>query len=889
MKYRRVLLVADLGGDVTDAGVTIRRVAPAAELLLVVAFAPVRAFAWFSGDDPGALNEAAAAPLDALRKAIEGAARRVEVTLVPDLDADQLAEMAKGEEIDLLAGTPSLPLRGIGALAELRTRLTLPVLWSPRAARGGGDRPIEHVRCEAVGSRALAAVTAFLRDQGDPALHATVVLPAPRERDLETALAIAGIEARVDLATPIEPPRGPVDLLVVARFPVVRLASNAVRAPLLILPPAAVAVPAVQRAIDVADLVDDRGTMRTSIHYAAGIGRCDPIPDQQVAFVSGGRVAAVVVTSNGEATLPAGVAGDSFGVFRAADQAANDHLRAIERRVQVVRPGTRPLVLFDAELADGALGQIASRSRPDAAEWLAVRLRPVRSCESIRGRLRKLGLSTRVADARAVLDEGAAFDVPEAVDPVRLARVGARMRAAGFPIAAIVYRGTHRPPTIGFAALTADEVALAPLTVQPPGPAPGTPGERLEATTGAALIPGNRIELELDNALARRWLLDAIAASRERVHIQLYMALDDDVGVPVEAALAQAGARGVTVRVVVDSVHGFEGSYGAHNPLFERLAARPGVQLLVSRPLTGVPSLEDFKQRDHRKVAIVDNAVALIGGRNLSHEYYAGFDEVDLTPRSTWRRVPWLDAGARIEGPAVAALERSFLDAWAVAGGVPFPIVEPPPAGSAPARLVVHHGLRDAYTLEAYLALIETATSHVYAVNGFPLILEIQHALLRAIARGVRVVTLFGNLTPTHDGKPFGGPWSTARTAATEMVHSRMDAIVAAGGEAYQFTVHQQPRWSAGLGVINPHVHAKVMSVDGRISSVGSANLDITAGYWENELMLVVEDESHARALEARIDELIAGSRRVDRSDLKWQRTAERRKWMRRWPGNLSV
>jgi phosphatidylserine/phosphatidylglycerophosphate/cardiolipin synthase-like enzyme len=251
--------------------------------------------------------------------------------------------------------------------------------------------------------------------------------------------------------------------------------------------------------------------------------------------------------------------------------------------------------------------------------------------------------------------------------------------------------------------------------------------------------------------------------------------------------------------------------------------------------------------------------------------------------------VPWLDAGARVEGPVVASLERSFLDAWTVAGGDSYVIIEQPAVGSSAARIVVHHGLRDACSLEAYLALIETAKSHVYIVNGFPLILEIQHALLRAIRRGVRVRALFGNLTPTHDGKPFGGPWSKARIAATELVHSRIDALVAAGGEGYQFAMCEQPSWSKGLGVVNPHVHAKVMSVDGQVCSIGSANLDITAGYWENEVMLIVEDELITRSLEMHIDQLIVSSQPVDRNDQEWQHTARRRKWMRHWPGVLSV
>jgi phosphatidylserine/phosphatidylglycerophosphate/cardiolipin synthase-like enzyme len=402
------------------------------------------------------------------------------------------------------------------------------------------------------------------------------------------------------------------------------------------------------------------------------------------------------------------------------------------------------------------------------------------------------------------------------------------------------------------------------------------------------LLTGNRIEVEMDNSKARRWLLEAIGKSRQRVHLQAYMALDDDVGRQIEAALAAAGARGVTVRVVIDSLHGLHGSLGLQNPLLERLGNRPGVDLRVLRPVTGAPSLEDLKQRDHRKVAIIDGALALMGGRNLSHEYYTGFEEVNLTTRSLWREVPWLDAGARVEGPAVEALERSFFQAWTEAGGSAFEVADIPEVGSSPARVVVHLGLRDASTLETYLALIETAKSHVYAVNGFPLILEIQHALLRALRRGVRVRALFGNLTPTHDGKRFEGPWGTARVAATELVASRIDTVAAAGGECYQLAMPEQLGW-AGLGVLKPHVHAKVMSVDGRVCSVGSANLDITAGYWENELLLLVEDPTIASALEAGIDQLIASSARVNRDEPAWQQTARRRGWMRHWPGVLSV
>jgi phosphatidylserine/phosphatidylglycerophosphate/cardiolipin synthase-like enzyme len=79
------------------------------------------------------------------------------------------------------------------------------------------------------------------------------------------------------------------------------------------------------------------------------------------------------------------------------------------------------------------------------------------------------------------------------------------------------------------------------------------------------------------------------------------------------------------------------------------------------------------------------------------------------------------------------------------------------------------------------------------------------------------------------------------------------------------------------------------MSADGRVCAVGSANLDITAGYWESELLLLVDDPAVTTALEARIEALIAGSDRIDRDDPAWQESARRRQWMRHWPGVLSV
>lgn len=882
MKYRRVLLVLDVRTEASRAITAIRRLAPDADHLIVLAHVVGHELPWLVDD------EQAAALLDRLKAAATEGARSVDVALAVGINANKVTDLARASQIDLLALVePSLRLGAIAA--EVRKRSTLAVLIV--GPSGATEPPTGDVLCVAIGSRARRLVGAFLHDQATPDLHARVLLaPGDRAGDLAADLDIAGIGARVSLVQGKDLLEQRVDLVVLPRWPGSLLASHPWRAPVLVLPHAAAAIGPLTRAIDVPDLVEVGGVLHARFLYAATVGREEPIPDQTVAFVARGRIAGTVTTTDGDAELPGDVGADHLGLYRASERHAADPLGAVEQEVRVVRPGARPVLLFDAGVGDDAVRRLAKLTGAGAPEVLGVRMRPVVSCRTLRGRLRRCGVVPCVVDASAVLDEGLALDIGGELDAVRLARVAARMCGdAGFPVAGIVHDDPHAPTTIGFPALTPDELRADTQWTSARQPLARSLDARLDATTGAEVIEGNQVEVELDNRTARQWLLEAIARAESRVHLQVYMAADDDVGSQVEAGLAAAGARGVIVRVAVDSLHGFEGSLGAHNPVLERLRSRPGVELRVLRPITGVPSVEDVKQRDHRKLAVIDGTLALLGGRNLSHEYYTGFDEVELTPDSHWRRVPWLDAGARVEGPAVAALERSFLDAWTGAGGAPFEIMPLRVGGSVSARVVVHHGLRDARTLEAYLALIDRAESHINAVNGFPLVLEIQHAMLRAIRRGVRVRSLVGNLTPTHNGIPFGGAWSSTRTAATGFVHSRIDAIVAAGGEGYVFAVPPQPSWAKDLGVIHPHVHAKLMTVDGRICTVGSANLDVTAGYWENELMLLVEDPAIAGAVEARVDRLIAGSTRVDREDPGWQRTAKRRDWMRHWPGLLSI
>ncbi len=893
MIYQRILVLTKVGHDARSTFAALRSHVPSAEHVTVLAQQPARQLAWMTPLAPPDHGEATRDALDTLRSGAQSAAPAVDIRLVATPTVDALADLIASTGADLVAvdshAHDSIPL-----VAETRKRTSIAVLYVPEDA--APTRPASRLLCVGLSTRERWAVAAFLSAHAGAEDRAIILSGTPlAARELQEICGATGSTPQVEVvpATAATVRRlladdaGPgAHLVVHPRFPPAFLLPRRRGHPVLVLPSLRGIRSGgdVARAMDVPDLIDDGLSIRVRSEYAAGVGRCTPIADQELAFVRQGSVVARALSRDGECELASGL-GDSLGIFRPAAAGRTEPLTSIETQVRVLRPDARPRLLVDAELRPDQLRMVRDVTW---AEPVGVRVRATLNCRSLRARWRAAGLPPTVIDAATVLAEGDAHDVSPLVDAVRLARTAARLRAHGFTIAAIVYRGPHQPSTIGFPAVQPHDLP-GMLPVASDGPASGPPAttSRLDVTTGSATIAGNRIDVELDNQTARTWLLETIRGSQRRVHLQVYMAADDDVGQSVEAALASAAARGVTVRVLVDSLHGLHGSFGLRNPILGRLSSRAGVELRLGKPITRDSSLEDLKQRDHRKLVVVDGRVALLGGRNLSHEYYRGFDEVPLNPRMTWRKVPWLDAGARVEGPAVAVLEQSFLQAWQDAGGAAFDIPPCGPAGTAAARVIVHHGLRDARTVEAYVALIDSARSHVYVVNGFPLLLEIQHALLRALTRGVRVRALVGNLTPRHASGPFAGTWGTVRTAWTSFVHSRMDPLLAAGGECYEFVVPSRPGWDSSVGDLRPHVHAKTMSVDGRVCAVGSANLDVTAGYWETELLLVVEDQEITAGVEARFDRLFATSRRIDQ-DPDWRHRADLRRWMHYWPGVLS-
>lgn len=167
---------------------------------------------------------------------------------------------------------------------------------------------------------------------------------------------------------------------------------------------------------------------------------------------------------------------------------------------------------------------------------------------------------------------------------------------------------------------------------------------------------GNQITLLHNGQEYFPALLAAIAAAVRQVHLETYIFNLDEAGLAVLAHLQQACERGVKVRVVID---GF-GSYQHAREIIARLAAM-GAQHRIYRPEPAALRAVWFDlrrlRRLHRKVCVIDERIAFVGGINILDDY------VDVPTYGQEPR-PRLDFSVRLQGPIVNDIARAQHALW---------------------------------------------------------------------------------------------------------------------------------------------------------------------------------------------------------------------------------
>jgi cardiolipin synthase len=372
----------------------------------------------------------------------------------------------------------------------------------------------------------------------------------------------------------------------------------------------------------------------------------------------------------------------------------------------------------------------------------------------------------------------------------------------------------------------------------------GTIRRALEGIIGVPATEGNEVEVLRNGNEIFPAMLEAIGGARHTIDLLTFVYWRGEIGTTFAEALADRARAGIRVRVLLDA-------WGCH--AIERtlltMMERAGVRVRWFRPLARL-QLHKANHRTHRKVLVVDEAVGFTGGVGIADQWNG-----DARNEHEWR-----DTHFRIRGPAVDGLRAAFLDNWIETDDVLFePEVDrfpdQPQAGSTLVQCVrgaSEPGWSDISTL--FLSLLQLAQERVRITTAyFVPDTQLTERLCAASERGVQVEIL---VPGPHADKRF---------------------VQLAGESAFARLLDRGVRiWRFRPSML----HAKVMTVDGLVANIGSANLNARSTELDEEVNLVAFDPDLVGVLDRQFEEDLERSEPV--TEAHWddrsapQRVAER-------------
>ena len=373
---------------------------------------------------------------------------------------------------------------------------------------------------------------------------------------------------------------------------------------------------------------------------------------------------------------------------------------------------------------------------------------------------------------------------------------------------------------------------------------------------------GNRFQLLTESDRIFRRMLEAIAGARESVLLEMYLVDSGTVARRFIDALAGCAQRGVRVHVLFDAF----GSLGLRAADRRKLVGS-GAHLTFYNPLSWRKRLQNFR-RDHRKLLVVDGALAFVGGVGLTDEFIDG-----KRGRRAWR-----DLMLEISGPVVSDWQTAFARNWGRSGGAPEVPEAAPESADEPSlvtgalgRLALSEAGHRSVLANDVVRRIDGALRRAWIMSAyFVPSRRFRKALRRAARRGVDVRLLVPGPRTDH-------PWvrHAARRFYGKMLRN--------GVRIFEY----QPRV----------LHGKMALCDDWLS-IGSSNLDRWSFRWNLEANQEIESAALAaeaaatfaadcgesqelnrrqwrrRAVLDRLRESIAGA--LDRIVDRWRRPGDR-------------
>jgi cardiolipin synthase len=350
----------------------------------------------------------------------------------------------------------------------------------------------------------------------------------------------------------------------------------------------------------------------------------------------------------------------------------------------------------------------------------------------------------------------------------------------------------------------------------------------LEGLIGVPATEGNSVEILRNGDRIFEAMFDAIRSARSTIDFLTFVYWEGSIGEELADALGERARAGVRVRVLLDAL----GASTMDNAVVDRMEDA-GVQVERFRVVDKLHFWET-NNRTHRKVLICDEEIAFTGGVGIADEWRG-----DARDPSEWRDTHFL-----LRGPVVDGLRAAFLQNWAETGR---PLLDegidrfPSQPGDGGAAIQVVRGQSQA---------------------GWTDITTLFRALLLLARRRVRITTAYF--------VPDGETSQLLREAAERGVE--IEVLVPGPHADKRFVqlaseAQYEPLLQAGVKIFTYQptmLHAKIMTVDGVVANVGSANFDARSLTLDDEVNLVVFDPETTAALDADFDDDLRSSEAIE-------------------------
>lgn len=310
-------------------------------------------------------------------------------------------------------------------------------------------------------------------------------------------------------------------------------------------------------------------------------------------------------------------------------------------------------------------------------------------------------------------------------------------------------------------------------------------------TASAPFTLNNKTRVFNNGPATFRSFFSAIEKARHHIHLEFYIFRDDKIGTRLKELLLEKARQGVKVRIIYDGY----GSFKLGKDFLDQLKAN-NIQTACFSPVIFPLFNNRINYRNHRKILVVDGKVGFVGGINIGDEYLGKSRDF----------ANWRDTHLSIQGDAVKFLQYIFIQDWyfitkeKITGDIYYPkcsekmgqeLIQIAASGpDSPWEPI----------MQMYFSMIATGEKSIYLTTPYfipneSIFMAIKNAALSGL--DVRIII---------PGKPDSRfvLWASM---------SYLKELLEAGVRVYQYQ--------------KGFIHSKTLVVDGLVSSIGTANMDL--------------------------------------------------------------